>query len=89
MQITLYDVSGTENMLEGVNEEGNLFRLSGTLRFVNQKIHFANGKIIVGPPFLHGQSCEANIIDTVAILTIRKRIDQTCHSLFHMYNTQL
>ena len=89
MQITLYDVSGSETILEGTDESGNVFRVRGYLRFSEQSTDFVDGTIVHGPPFLCGQPCMAHIIDTIAVLTLLKTIQPGYQSVRHMHNTQL
>jgi len=72
MQITLTEISATENVLEGLDAQGRKFYILGTLALP----HFKNGTITNGPTELEEQPCEAIIDDTEAVLTITPTIFQ-------------
>lgn len=72
MQITLTEVSATENVLEGFDLTGTKIRVRGTTALP----YFKDGKITDGPTYLEDQPCEAVIDDTEAVLTITPTVFQ-------------
>lgn len=70
MQIILDGITSTESLFEGSDNQGTIFRLSGTFVYEGDFSIFKDAKIIDGPEHLKGQPCEAFIDDTAAELRI-------------------